>query len=261
MMASDLPALTAYPFLRGFIHMALTDVAIRSAKPGAKPVRLHDGGGLYLEVGPAGGKWWRWKYRWAGKEKRLSLGVYPAVSLRAARDKRDVARKQLAAGVDPSQARKAEKLGQAGAESFEAIAREWHEVLPSMGRESWRSNSAPAREGPFPVAGQASYRRAPRTGAPRRAKADRKSWRCGDGAPGHAELRSGVPIRGGDGSRRAGSHGRPSRGATAAEGAPPRLHHRAEADRCAASSDRGVRGVLRDEVCSAPCAPGLRSSR
>jgi len=73
-----------------------------------------------------GGKWWRWKYRFGGKEKRLSFGVYPDVGLKAARDKRAAARQQLAAGIDPGHARKAEKIAQAGAESFEAIAREWH---------------------------------------------------------------------------------------------------------------------------------------
>lgn len=106
--------------------MPLTDTAVRSAKPQAKTAKLFDGGGLYLEVNPAGGKWWRWKYRFGGKEKRLSLGVYPDVSLKAEREKRDAARQQLAAGIDPGQARRAEKLAQAGAESFEAVAREWH---------------------------------------------------------------------------------------------------------------------------------------
>ena len=106
--------------------MPLTDTALRSAKPRTKAFKLFDGGGLYLEVSPAGGKWWRWKYRHGGKEKRLSLGVYPDVSLKAARAKREGARQQLAAGIDPGEARKAEKLAQAGAECFEAIAREWH---------------------------------------------------------------------------------------------------------------------------------------
>ena len=106
--------------------MPLTDTLLRSAGPRAKAFKLFDGGGLYLEVSPAGGKWWRWKYRHGGREKRLSFGVYPDVSLKAARVKREAARQQLAAGIDPGQARKAEKLAQAGAESFEAIAREWH---------------------------------------------------------------------------------------------------------------------------------------
>ena len=106
--------------------MPLTDVTIRSAKARDKTFKLFDSGGLYLEVSTAGGKYWRWKYRFAGTEKRLAFGVYPDVSLKAARVKRDDARKQLAAGIDPGQARKAEKQAQAGAESFEAIAREWH---------------------------------------------------------------------------------------------------------------------------------------
>jgi integrase len=104
----------------------LTHTAVRSAKPRNKTFKLFDGGGLYMEVNPAGGKWWRWKYRIGGKEKRLSFGVYPDVSLKSARGKHVAARQQLAAGIDPGQARKAEKIAQAGAESFEAIAREWH---------------------------------------------------------------------------------------------------------------------------------------
>ncbi|MBI2988743.1 MAG: tyrosine-type recombinase/integrase [Deltaproteobacteria bacterium] len=106
--------------------MPLTDTAIRSVKPKDKPFKLFDGGGLHLLVSPAGGKWWRWKYRYGGKAKGLSFGVYPDVSLKSAREKRDAARQQLAAGTDPAEARKAGKLAQAGAESFEAVAREWH---------------------------------------------------------------------------------------------------------------------------------------
>ena len=107
-------------------HMPLTDVSIRAAKPRQKTFKLFDSGGLYLEVSPAGGKWWRWKYRFGGKEKRLSFGVYPDVNLKAARKRRDEARQRLADGIDPGEARKAEKVAQAGAESFEAVAREWH---------------------------------------------------------------------------------------------------------------------------------------
>lgn len=89
--------------------MPLTDTAIRNAKPADKPVRLFDGGGLYLEIAPSGGKWWRLKYRFGGKEKRYSLGVYPEVPLATARKKRDEAREKLAAGIDPGEAKKAEK--------------------------------------------------------------------------------------------------------------------------------------------------------
>jgi len=107
--------------------MPLSDIAIRSAKPREKAYKLADGGGMYLEVSPAGGKWWRLKYRYDGKEKRLSLGTYPEVGLREAREKRDDLRKLLAAGVDPGESRKAVKASkaEAAANSFEAVAREW----------------------------------------------------------------------------------------------------------------------------------------
>jgi integrase len=107
--------------------MPLTDVAIRAAKPAEKPFRLFDADGLYLEVAPAGGKWWRFKYRFGGKEKRLSLGVYPEVGLRVARERRDSARKLLANGVDPSVERRVQKAAtvERAANSFEAVAREW----------------------------------------------------------------------------------------------------------------------------------------
>lgn len=105
----------------------LTDSAIRKAKPAEKPQRLFDAGGLYLEVSPSGGKWWRLKYRYGGKEKRLSLGVYPDTTLAAARAKRDDARKLLASGVDPSENRKAKRAAsdRATADSFEVVTREW----------------------------------------------------------------------------------------------------------------------------------------
>ena len=110
--------------------MPLTDTAIRSAKPLPKAQKLFDGGGLYLEVAPAGGKWWRLKYRFKGKEKRLSLGVYPAVGLKEARRRRDEAKEQLAAGIDPSAARQAvkESVRSEVKNSFETVAREWHSL-------------------------------------------------------------------------------------------------------------------------------------
>ncbi len=108
--------------------MLLTDTKVRTAKPAAKPQRLFDGGGMYLEVAPAGGKWWRLKYRHGGKEKRLSLGTYPDTGLKDAREKRDAARKLLAAGIDPGEQRKAAKAAgeERSANSFEVVAREWH---------------------------------------------------------------------------------------------------------------------------------------
>ena len=107
--------------------MALTDTTIKTTQPGPKPLRLFDGGGLYLEVAPAGGRWWRLKYRHGGKEKRLSLGTYPDTALKVARDKRDEARRLLAAGLDPAQERKAEKLQarEDNARSFKAVALAW----------------------------------------------------------------------------------------------------------------------------------------
>lgn len=120
--------------------MPLTDTAVRNAKPGEKPVRLFDERGLYLEISPAGGKWWRLKYRFAGKEKRLSLGVYPAVSLKAARERRDEARRLLAEGVDPSENRKATKASslERSGNSFEVVAREWFASYMSGKSESHR---------------------------------------------------------------------------------------------------------------------------
>jgi integrase len=107
--------------------MPLNDVAVRNAKPKPKSFRLFDERGLYLEISPAGGKWWRFKYRFDGKEKRLSLGVYPDISLRDARDRRDEARKLVANGVDPSHNRKATKAATAerASNSFELVTREW----------------------------------------------------------------------------------------------------------------------------------------
>ena len=107
--------------------MPLTDSAVKAAKPRQKPYRLFDQGGLYLEVAPSGGRWWRLKYRLAGKEKRLSLGVYPDVSLKDARERRDDARKLLSNNVDPSAQRLAERNARhtAAANTFEAVAAEW----------------------------------------------------------------------------------------------------------------------------------------
>ena len=108
--------------------MSLSDAFIKAAKPKQRAYRLFDGGGLYLEIAPNGGKWWRLKYRFARKEKRLSLGVYPETGLKDAREKRDANRSLLRNGIDPSASRKAQHAAQAdaGANSFEVIAREWY---------------------------------------------------------------------------------------------------------------------------------------
>jgi len=108
--------------------MPLTDVKVRNAKPGVKTQRLWDSGGLYLEISPSGGKLWRLKYRYHGKEKLLALGKWNTVSLRDARDLRDDWKKVLATGHDPGAVRKQAKREQKNrdANSFEAVAREWY---------------------------------------------------------------------------------------------------------------------------------------
>ncbi|CAE6816601.1 Prophage integrase IntS [Paraburkholderia aspalathi] len=107
--------------------MPLTDVEVRSARPRDKAYRLADGAGMYLEVSQTGGKYWRLKYRFGGKEKRLALGVYPEVSAKEARERRAQARKLLANGIDPGIERKVQKAAtlERAANSFEAVAREW----------------------------------------------------------------------------------------------------------------------------------------
>ena len=107
--------------------MALTDTTIRTAKPKDKIYKLSDSGGLYIEVTPKGGKRWRYKFRYDGKENRISFGTYPEVSLAKARELHSDARKLLAQGVSPSENRKTaiatKKLNSAN--SFEFVAREW----------------------------------------------------------------------------------------------------------------------------------------
>lgn len=108
--------------------MALTDVKVRNAKTGEKQVKLSDGDGMYLLVTPNGGKCWRLKYRFEGKEKVLALGTYPEVSLLDARQRRHDARKLLANGVDPGEIKKAKKAATVAETEncFEIVAREWH---------------------------------------------------------------------------------------------------------------------------------------
>ncbi|ECC6793289.1 tyrosine-type recombinase/integrase [Salmonella enterica] len=109
--------------------MKLTARQISTAKPTDKPYKLSDGGGLYLLVNPNGSRYWRMKYRYSGKEKLLSIGVYPDVTLAEARDKRTKAKRILAAGDDPSEVKQAEREAKnlAVNNSFELLALEWHE--------------------------------------------------------------------------------------------------------------------------------------
>ncbi len=140
--------------------MSLSDTAIRNAKPQSKPYKAYDSGGLFIIVTPAGGKWWRLKYRFAGKEKLLSLGVYPEVGLKEARRRRDEAKEQLAMGIDPSNARQAvkEAVRAEATNSFEVVAREWHSLQSPKWVEAHRRNIIAYLEkdifpliGPLPV--------------------------------------------------------------------------------------------------------------
>ncbi|MCP5191203.1 MAG: integrase arm-type DNA-binding domain-containing protein, partial [Pseudomonadales bacterium] len=128
--------------------MPLTATEVKEAKPQAKPRKMADGGGLHLLVQPNGAKYWRYKYRYAGKEKLLALGVYPEVSLKAARQAHQRARDKLAQGIDPGEVRKVEKLTRhiASAESFEAVAREWFTAKMGEKSESHRKRTLSALE-------------------------------------------------------------------------------------------------------------------
>jgi integrase len=118
----------------------LTDLQIRKAKPAEKPFKLTDGGGLHLYVTPAGGKLWRLRYEVGGKEKLLSLGKYPAMSLNDARDRQREAKAALATGRDPGIEKRRARTAAAvdAANTFELIAREWH----ALQRRNWTERHA-----------------------------------------------------------------------------------------------------------------------
>jgi len=129
----------------------LTDIQVKNAKPQEKDVTMFDGGGMYLLIGrqkfdnsgkllPAS-KLWRFKYRYAGKEKLLSFGAYPVVTLAEARQRRDEAKKLLSNGVDPGENKKAQKAaqGEQDTNTFEVIAREWHSTFA----HTWVASHAP----------------------------------------------------------------------------------------------------------------------
>lgn len=108
--------------------MKLNDQICKNAKPKEKTYKISDGGGLYLEITPKGGKLWRLKYRFLNKQKKLSIGIYPIITLAEARNQREEAKRLLANGIDPSSVKKEikqERLTEA-ANTFEVIAHEWH---------------------------------------------------------------------------------------------------------------------------------------
>lgn len=110
--------------------MPLTDTYLRKAKGAPKPFKKAYGGGHFILIQADGKRLWRFSYRFAGKQKTLAMGIYPTTGLAAARKAREAAKEQLAQGVDPGVARKAEKaaLRLAVENSFEAMAREWHKA-------------------------------------------------------------------------------------------------------------------------------------
>jgi len=106
----------------------LTKAFVDHVKPEPRSRRFTDGRGMYLEVAPAGGRWWRLKYRLSGKERRMSLGIYPDVPLAKARERREAARQLIADGIDPIQERRDRKakIIENSVNTFQSIAREWH---------------------------------------------------------------------------------------------------------------------------------------
>jgi integrase len=149
--------------------MPLTEIACRNAKPHEKPYKLADEKGLFLYVTPAGGKSWRYKYRFAGKEKVLALGLYPEISIKQAREQHDQARKLLATGIDPAEQKQAKKeelkakaeakkrasLGEILPGSFEHVAREWWESVhcPAVSPSHAERNLARLKQNVFPLIG------------------------------------------------------------------------------------------------------------
>ena len=136
--------------------MALTAIEVSKAKATDKPQKLTDGGGMYLLVQPNGAKYWRLNYRFAGKRKTLALGVYPDISLVDARDRREVSRKQLANGIDPSAAKQEQKAAVVAMteNSFEVVAREWlSKFSPNWVEEHTKKNRVNLEKNVFPWLG------------------------------------------------------------------------------------------------------------
>ena len=128
--------------------MALTDVAIRNAKPGEKAIKLADGGGMFLLVTPAGGKLWRLKYRIDGREKLLAIGAYPEIGLGEARRRREEARELIALGKDPSREKQRDKVRARvqAADTFAAICAEYCEKRRRDGSKGWAPATATRSE-------------------------------------------------------------------------------------------------------------------
>lgn len=137
--------------------MPLTDLELRRSKPQEKPYTLSDGGGLSILIEPNGSKGWRFRYRFDGKPKMLSLGTYPTVSLTEARQKRDEAKKLVVSGINPSEARKQQKRARQDVtgNTFEGIAREWYGKRRDRWSESYAEEMMKTFESDvFPYIGQ-----------------------------------------------------------------------------------------------------------
>jgi len=142
--------------------MPLTDTAIKAFKPKEQPYRKFDGGGLYLEITPQGGKLWRLKYRFAGKEKRLAFGVYPTVGLKEARERREQAKKLLSQDIDPGVVRRESKAAAIAEQreqehTFAAVATDWFKTYaPDLDEKHVRKLRSYLENVLFPAIGSRS---------------------------------------------------------------------------------------------------------
>lgn len=137
--------------------MALTDIKVRSAKPQEKEYTLVDGDGMFLLIHPNGSKYWRFRFRFGGKQHLIAFGVYPERSLAEARQKREEARRLVAAGIDPRQHKRAVKEEQAKeAITFESVAREWHAANKKWSEDHSRRVLKSLEDNLFPTIGKCS---------------------------------------------------------------------------------------------------------
>ena len=242
--------------------MALTDTAVRLKKAGAKPEKLFDERGLYLLVAPTGGKWWRLKYRFEGKEKLLSLGTYPDTPLSKAREKRDEARRLIAEGIDPSAHRQAVKAARTDANSFEAVAREWHTKFSPKWTEKHAARILRRLERDvFPWIGKRPVRE---VNAPDLLTTMRRIEARGAIETAHRALRDAGQV-----FRYAVATGRAERDPSGdLRGALPPVisnHHASITDPKevgrAAPRHRAIRRLVHHEVCTQACATRVRASR
>ena len=178
--------------------MALSDSAIRKAKPADKPIRLFDGGGLYLEISPSGSKLWRLKYRFAGKEKRLALGIYPDVSLAGAREAPRRGAPTPCSRDRPRRAPKGTKdcEGRPCNEQLRGGGpRMARQVFAALGCIALGEDHQATRERCVSVDRRATDCRHCPAGSPQSAESNRGPRRARYGAQGASELRTGVSLR------------------------------------------------------------------